>query len=1039
MQRGCAWWNTFEHPTSGAGAPRSASLRLVGTRSVSEDRSSQVKSAEDLPARGDPLSPGDERSDAARSGSEAPPHSTTSPPSGPPAIDSQKTVISKRPPVSPPAFRKAANPFEMGEALEGEQLGHFQLEEFVGGGGMGAVFRATDTMLGRTVAVKVVSHDQTNEDTLRRFKNEAQSAARLDHPNIARVYYVGVDKGWNYIVFEYIEGINVRDLVDHHGPLTLEDAISYTLQIAEALEHASQRDVTHRDIKPSNILIMADGRAKLVDMGLARLQQVESSTDDLTASGVTLGTFDYISPEQARDPRNTDVRSDLYSLGCTLFFMLTGQPPFPEGTVLQKLLSHSGDNPPDLRDYRPDIDEEVALVVDRLLAKQPDQRYQRPRELIGALLLIVDRLDLSGIRTQSTVWYTHTEQSPTWWRRHIPWIVAVVCLLLFVLAFGWIDAGGAAPLGTVPQLPASPYSGSSSAASRGTEPQKMVATGDRAERSTEADNSSDSNTPVTIDSAPAEPKTETEATDEVPKREAPKTTAKVESEADEEGDQGATGTDRSETSTDSVTDPPEASPAVKPDTLEAVQDPPDSLGAATPPALDEERTELVIVTDDPVGDDSDATYVTSLQQAIEYVTTLGTAADIELQLDGLQMLKPLVIDTDQLPDNRLTIRAARGFSPVLAFRPTAGPGGYVSAQSMIDIIGGQVSFRGIHFYLEMPDTAQPVECRSLLRLDSTDRTEFRECTFTLRNIGLDETDQGRQVAFVDVVGPGGITGLLFESRPLGGDAPTIWLKDCIARGQAPFVRADFAVPFFLAWEHGLFISTDRLVEVGGTNFEPRWEHGVVNVFLQSLLCVADKGICLVRSDYVAPYQLGVVVQCDDCLFATKPSKPPVPLYVVRTGSGFSQNGHSLKIRGSRNYYKNTQLVLQTESAPDRNIIEQFVFDDLTVADPPSWYAEENPEPAVDAIFSWDPPTETVDRQTTGDFIPPSISDGWFTRALALAPSQLPRLPDIPNLLEGLSDTDEADSRSRDDSSAFRPSAGVDAPLDRGTSDGDDQW
>ena len=195
---------------------------------------------------------------------------------GPGSVDSQKTVISKRPPASAPAFVRAANPFEMGSALAGEQLGHFQLEEFVGGGGMGAVFRATDTMLGRTVAVKVVSRDETNEETLRRFRNEAQSAARLDHPNIARVYYVGEDKGWNYIVFEYIEGVNVRDLVEHNGPLSLEDAIKYTLQMAEALDHASQRDVTHRDIKPSNILIMIDGRAKLVDMGLARLHQVES-------------------------------------------------------------------------------------------------------------------------------------------------------------------------------------------------------------------------------------------------------------------------------------------------------------------------------------------------------------------------------------------------------------------------------------------------------------------------------------------------------------------------------------------------------------------------------------------------------------------------------------------------------------------------------------------------------------------------------------------------------------------------------------------
>jgi serine/threonine-protein kinase len=273
-------------------------------------------------------------------------------------IENQKTIITKNPPVpsssAPPTWTGSSTSAELGALLEGKRLGHFVLEEFVGGGGMGAVFRALDTMIGRIVAVKVLSRERTDADTLRRFKNEAQSAARLDHKNIARVHYVGEDDGWNYIVFEFIDGVNVRDLVEEKGPLDVDDALHFTMQIAEALDHAAQREVVHRDIKPSNIIIAAGSRAKLVDMGLARLHQVESSNDDITASGVTLGTFDYISPEQARDPRAADVRSDIYSLGCTLYYMLCGRPPFPEGTVLQKLLSHNSDRPPDLQIFRPE-------------------------------------------------------------------------------------------------------------------------------------------------------------------------------------------------------------------------------------------------------------------------------------------------------------------------------------------------------------------------------------------------------------------------------------------------------------------------------------------------------------------------------------------------------------------------------------------------------------------------------------------------------------------------------------------------------------
>jgi serine/threonine-protein kinase len=265
-------------------------------------------------------------------------------------------------------------------------LGPYRLDEFVGGGGMGAVFRALDTTLDRTVAVKVLARRQSDdEETLRRFRNEAQSAARLDHENIGRVHAVGSEGDWHYIVFEFIEGTNIRDLVREEGPFDPARTIDVAIQVADALEHASEREIVHRDIKPSNIVITPAGRARIVDMGLARLHQVDGDAD-LTVSGMTLGTFDYISPEQARDPRAADVRSDLYSLGCTMFFMLVGRPPFAEGTMVQKLLQHQQAAPPVIDEIRPEVPRRLAAIVERLMEKDPLDRYQRPAVLVADLL-----------------------------------------------------------------------------------------------------------------------------------------------------------------------------------------------------------------------------------------------------------------------------------------------------------------------------------------------------------------------------------------------------------------------------------------------------------------------------------------------------------------------------------------------------------------------------------------------------------------------------------------------------------------------------
>lgn len=347
------------------------------------------------------------------------------------------TVVSTLPPAEVGAAATALDPRQLGQALEGQQLDQVLLEKFVGGGGMGAVFRGWDTTLHRTVAVKVLSKRHSDDsDSLRRFQIEARSAARLDHPNIARAHYVGEARGLPYIVFEFIDGQNLRDLVNESGPMAVADVLNIGLQIAGALAHSWEREVVHRDIKPSNILIAHDGLAKLVDMGLARLEYLGQTEHEETATGVTLGTFDYISPEQARNPRDADIRSDIYSLGCTLFFMLAGRPPYQEGTVLQKLLAHQSDPVPNIREIRPDVPEIVAAVIATMLAKQPNERFQTPLDLSVALNSCVEQLGIAAPAAALPNYLGTWSPPSSFWRRHATWIIPAALLLLGVLGLG---------------------------------------------------------------------------------------------------------------------------------------------------------------------------------------------------------------------------------------------------------------------------------------------------------------------------------------------------------------------------------------------------------------------------------------------------------------------------------------------------------------------------------------------------------------------------------------------------------------------------
>lgn len=321
--------------------------------------------------------------------------------------------------------------------VTGIRLGHFIIEERIGRGGMGAVFRAIDQRLNRVVAIKVLTPQHSQDPAaVQRFQNEARAAAQLDHDHIARVHYVGEDRGLHFIAFEFVSGTNIRDLILQRGRLSPPEAISYTLQIAEALRHTSAKNVVHRDIKPSNIIVSSIGRVKLVDLGLARQLRSESrESEDLTLAGTALGTFDYISPEQAIDARNVDVRSDIYSLGCTLFHMLTGEPPYPRGSMFEKVMNHHRPTPPDPSQKNPLVTASLSRVIRKMMASNPDERYSSPDALIVDLAAVGREFGLAPVPVDNYVWSPQPKAAAAGWQwdGSKVWLGLVVLLLLAAL------------------------------------------------------------------------------------------------------------------------------------------------------------------------------------------------------------------------------------------------------------------------------------------------------------------------------------------------------------------------------------------------------------------------------------------------------------------------------------------------------------------------------------------------------------------------------------------------------------------------------
>ena len=254
----------------------------------------------------------------------------------------------------------------------------YELEELVGTGGMSSVYRAHDRLLERDVALKVL-HQQFVADTdyVERFRREARSVAQLSHPNIVTVIDRGEQDGRQFIVFEYINGENLKALVERKGPLPEQEAVRLALQIARALGFAHDNGLVHRDVKPQNVLLNGDGQAKVTDFGIARSLDVKGG---LTQTGTVMGTSDYIAPEQARGSR-VDAQSDIYSLGAVLYELLTGEVPFPGDNFVAVAMRHINEPPPSVRERRPDVSPRLDALIRRAMAKEPRDRFGSMDEL----------------------------------------------------------------------------------------------------------------------------------------------------------------------------------------------------------------------------------------------------------------------------------------------------------------------------------------------------------------------------------------------------------------------------------------------------------------------------------------------------------------------------------------------------------------------------------------------------------------------------------------------------------------------------------
>ncbi|WP_063870239.1 serine/threonine protein kinase [Novipirellula maiorica] len=909
-------------------------------------------------------------------------------------------------------------PASVANVLLGKRLNHFLLEDFIGGGGMGAVFRAHDEQLDRTVAIKVIPFVGDDPDLKRRFRNEAQSAAKLDHPRIAKVFDVGTYDDWHYIVFEYIQGTNIRDLVHHEGVMSADQAVFYTCQLADAIQHASDRGIVHRDIKPSNVLIGDGQTIKLVDMGLARSDNFELS-EDMTASGVTLGTFDYISPEQANDPRDADLRSDIYSLGCTLYFMLTGQPPYPGGTMLQKLLNHGKTPPPDVRQLRSEVSGDLAAVLQKMLAKRPDDRYQTAIDLIADLQEVARREGYERVQTLGPVTVNNSGPLIQLIEQHAPWLVAFA-LLLITAAWLYVASdlarddfaivvpqrNSVVSLSVQRPLDASQENGTFRPAT------PAARQGTNADDGAENASLSPNGTATTTSAGTARDSSATAAASERSPADPPRMRDLPVPE--ELGGPVTSGKNMNETLAPSSAVAAVDRPASDRSATERSLTTPTSSGAedtesaeisvptsANPRAIRVSLSISGLISDEYDGEDY--AYVSSLTKAIELSKELG--------VDRIEIAEPMIRSAPiKIDRDGLVISSSVGGSIVM-FDSSDLPS--IQSVELFDIGSNRIDLEDLHLVWSVPVSSMGGGC--LLSLQDNRLVRLTDCSLTIKNpvrhpdvYAIDVNTHSDTVGYQSMgrnallAGPpessvvpfanGDALSSAVAATVTSGPLPLVSIEmyNVCIRGEMTMLHMDVAAELQMRWENGLLAVTGRMIDTAGAVRQPPPSARPIQLLLDQVIAMAPRGLVRMRLTATGPYPLQIDRDAHNCVFIVSPDIAAVEV----SGLDSLENDPSLLVlRGEANAY-DTQpdlsdpMLRLIDSQGNQEVVRMV---DLKTQSP-EWAEERSPRWAVD----W--ASGSLNTQSTSSLMPSdfrqygSVISGFDERSLTImTPAELVEL------------------------------------------------